>query len=134
MTPTTTIDLGSNTYQIGTLSAMKQFHIMRRLAPMLATVGAGFASLKEAKGTEDFLPFLGPLSEVLAEMSDEQAEYIIKTCMEVVSRKQGDAYQRMITQGQFVFQDLSMTEMIRLTVEVVKANMQGFFSELGAET
>lgn len=135
------ITINGHNYRIGKLDALKQFHITRRLAPALASVGLGIAQLQQAgqqvigEGMEAFMPVLGPVSEVVAKMSDEDTNYILFTCLAVVTREQdGGRFARVVSDRQLMFEDIDMVLMLRLTVEVVRLNLQGFFSGLGAET
>lgn len=86
------IDLNGNRYSIGKLSAKQQFHISRRIAPILPTLIPVFVRL--ASGTrvvsEDpggLADVLQPLADGLAAMKDEDAEYVLDTCLQVVQRK-----------------------------------------------
>jgi len=126
--------LGEHQYHIGKLNAMKQFHITRRLAPALATVGMSVAQLKELKGLDDMASLLGPVSGVLAAMEDKDADYIIFTCLAVVTRVQSDGRPAPITvagENRLMFEDINMPQMLRLVFEVVRENMAGFMQELG---
>jgi hypothetical protein len=135
------ITINGHNYRVGKLDALKQFHITRRLAPALASVGLGIAQLQQAgakvmgEGIEAFLPVLGPVSEIVASMSDEDANYILFTCLGVVTREQdGGRFAKVSADRQLMFEDIDMVLMLRLTVEVVRFNLQGFFSGLAVET
>jgi len=77
-----TIKVGAFDYQIGKLNALQQFHITRRLGPILAAMGVPLLKLKmgSTMDLEDFAPLLGPVSDMMAKMSNEDSEYIIFTC------------------------------------------------------
>ena len=138
------ITVNNNAYAIGKLEALKQFHLMRRLAPVLATVGLDIAKLKKldsglggaGDAETNFLELLAPVVEVVGKMSDEDSNYIIFTCLSVVSRQAPTGgFSPVITpQNQLMFQDLDMLTMLRLAAEVVRENLRGFFSGLGEGT
>jgi hypothetical protein len=134
----TFLDLDADNYRIGKLNALQQFHIVRRLLPALASVGVSLSQLQSGaskdmgSGMEEFLPALGPVSEVLAKMTDEDTNYILFTCLSVVAKRQGSGgYAPTCTGSTLMFQDMSLQVMLRLAVEVVKANTEGFFAGLG---
>jgi len=131
------LEINNQKYRIGKLNALQQFHITRRLMPALAAVGLSYASLKDAAnggGTGSIMEAVEKASEVLAKMSDEDSNYVIFTCLGAVTRLSGSGYAK-ISQGQaLAFEDIDMMAMIRLVVEVVRLNLQGFFAGLGDGT
>ena len=134
MNPNTSeIELGGHTYAIGKMSAMQQFHVMRRIAPLLTSLGGNLASFKDAKGAEEMAAILEPLAQAMAQMKDEEANYVIFACLRVVSRKQSDGrFQILVPEGRqaLMFEDVGMADMLRLTAEVIKWNLMGFFEGL----
>ncbi len=78
-----------------------------------------------------------PVSKIMAQMSDEDSNYIILTCLSVVRREdKGGKMAPVVTEsGLFMFsQDMDMAVMLRLVVEVLKENLGNFLMGLGAET
>lgn len=130
----TKIDINGQTYVIEKLPALAQFHVTRRLAPILATMGISVQSLSAGSkmAIDDFLPVMGPVSEVIAHMSDDEVNYIIFTCLNVVSRQQGDKFARISAPNvqTLMFADIDMGIMLRLTVEVVKDSLGNFMQGL----
>lgn len=128
---TITIELHDKQYEIGTMSALDQFHTLRRLMPAIAAVGLGATQSKQINWAE----MLVPISEALSKMPDAEANYLIFKCLAVVRRREGDAWARVSTpDGQLMYQDIDMVAMVRLVVETIKFNHQGFFALLGAVT
>ena len=87
-------------------------------------------------GMESFMPILAPISEVVGSMSDEDANYIIFSCLSVVKRQSDTGGFSPVVAGnnQLMFQDIDMITMLRLSVEVIRENLRGFFTGLGDET
>lgn len=134
---TTDIEVNGQRYRVGKLDAMKQFHVSRRLGPLLATMGISLSVL--GKGAEEFdlnefLPLLEPITKMMAEMSDEDADYIIFTCLSVVTRLQGGRPAPVSSGRQLMFHDIEMPTLLRLTVEVLKGNLANFLKEPSAVT
>ena len=124
-------------YRIGTLDAFKQFHVARRLAPLMAQMAKAAEGVPQsADGTEDekaarwFASIAGPLAEAFAGMSDETADYIIQTCLMAVSRDAGKGTWAPVLSRQkaLMYQDIDMGTMVQLTMAVVQENLAGFFS------
>ena len=91
---------------------------------------------RRGKLTEaDLLAIMEPVMGVVAKMSNEDVEFVIMTSLQVVQRKQGDLWARIMNGKSFQFQDITMPQMIQLTVAVVKENLSDFFAVLpGAQT
>ena len=136
MIPTTptTIELAGSVYSIGRMDALTQFHVARRLAPVVATLGKSIAELTTAEGQQSqeawITEVFGPVMDIVAKMGDDESNYIIHTCLNVVSRKQeGGKFAPVQRNKQMMFNDIEMPVMFRLVVEVIKENLGGFFVE-----
>jgi hypothetical protein len=127
-----------NTYQFGKLSAMEQFHVMRRLASVSSGLGEGVMRLKNSGGAVELLKdgskamgVVAPLLEAIGRMSNEDSEYVINTCLKVVRRQQGPAWSQVqASPGVLMFPDIGMTAMVALVWRTLEFNLGGFFSEL----
>jgi len=132
--------IGGKKYQIGRLNAMQQFHVSRRIAPLLATMGISFATILQHRtiDVEQLIPVLGPVSHVLSTMSDEQTDYIFATCLSVVKRAEkgpgGKDMWAPVSAGALVqYDDINMAQMIAIVVAVLQVNLEDFFKELLAQ-
>lgn len=129
------ITINKEVYGIGNLDALRQFHVSRRIAPILASMGVSLSSLRQGATikAEDIAFSLGPVSEVLAAMSDEHTEYILATCLSVVTRRQGTdmkpTWAPVARGAQPMFMDIDMSIMLRLVVAVLQENLMGFLKE-----
>lgn len=131
-----TVEIKGATYQIGRMPPITQFHISRRLGPMLAVLGISLSQLENGakKTVLDFAPMLGPVMDIMSKMSNEDSEFIIFTCLAVVKRDQGEGRFAPITKGTaMMFDDIDMPAMLRLVVEVLRTNLGGFLQGLGDE-
>jgi hypothetical protein len=124
-----TIELKGTTYVIGKLDAMKQFHVTRRLAPLLAAAGESASQVKDLEVDGIFMRMAMAVTTGLASMKDEDAEFIIGTCCDAVQRQVGDKRIAIRAGGRF-FDDIDMMTMMRLTSEVVQENCGDFFAQL----
>ena len=123
-------------YRIGKMSAMQQFHVMRRISPLLAKI---VKASQDGHGEETFAQTLEriaePLTVALAEMSDKDAEYVIKNCLRVVDRAQSPLIWAPVCVGEAImFADLDAAALLNLTMLVVQENMSGFFGTALANT
>ena len=125
---TDTIEVGGNSYRIGRLDARKQFHVARRLAPILPALGG-------MKTGKDMMMSIAPVAEALSKMSEEDTDYVLDTCLAVCQRIQGNGQGAplMARGGGLMFQDIDMPQMIQLTIQVLRENLAGFFPAAAAE-
>jgi hypothetical protein len=133
---TSEIVVDQKTYRIGTMSALAQFHVSRRLAPMLAAVGISLQSLsaglkKQTKDASlDFSASLVSAARIMAQMTDEEVNYILFTCLGVVHRKEGEKWALVVHDQRLMYEDINMPGMLRLTIEVLRENLANFMPGL----
>ena len=123
------LELDGHTYRVGKLDARAQFHIVRRLAPVLGELAP---ALQGGKGGLDALP---PIATAVAKLSDADADYCIFGLLKVVSRKQpnGLGWGPVSTDNLLMYDDIGMPQMLKLAWEVLSFNMSGFFAALPSD-
>lgn len=143
------IDINGNTYRIGDLNAMRQFHLARRLAPIQLALGLNLSKVKIPVAAQDetqegavaelmdgeeimavFAGMMEPIIQELAKMPQADVDYLMNECLSVVQRKQGDRFAPIMTaSNQMLFADIKMQQLIRLCIEVVRENLGDFFGQ-----
>lgn len=123
------LELDGHTYRVSKLDARAQFHIVRRLAPVLGELAP---ALQGGKGGLDALP---PIATAVAKLSDADADYCIFGLLKVVSRKQpnGLGWGPVSTENLLMYDDIGMTQMLKLAWEALTFNMSGFFAALPSD-
>ncbi len=122
------IEISGNSYSIGKMSAMQQFHIARRLAPAIWALSS-VAGKDRPEDDSTAINALQPVAEMLSKMSDEDSEYIVKSCLAVVQRKQQNGWAKVqSSNGGLMFDDINMQTMLQITFAVVKDNLGNFFN------
>ena len=134
--------VGEHTYcSVRKLDVFKQSHVLRRLAPLIAgfmrSAPEMVAPVQEGDDPEQraqammaaVLNNLDPLAEALTSMKDEDLDYVLKTCLAVLSRKMGKG--RGLTpvvdsNGSMMFEDITLPQLYQLTWEVLQENLSGF--------
>lgn len=140
-------ELGADTFRIGKLNAFQQFHLSRKVAPIIPTLIPLFLKLKQAPaavaGTDGvaansqtplsgdlgaLAEMLQPFADGIAGMPDETAEFILSTCLGVVQRKQGVSWFPVWNASQNVcmFDDLDLGVMLKLAVRVITESLGPF--------
>ena len=123
-------------YRTAKLSVFDQLKVSRKLLPVLAGMLADFQGIKAAaeggdvyKAMETALP---KIADSLSGMSDEDTNAIIFPCLSVVSRKNGNAWAPVMTQGALMFDDIELMSMLQMVGRVVGDSLGNFLPALPA--
>lgn len=131
----TDVTVGGQTYRVGRLDAMKQFHVARKLAPVITTLGGMSDVVRSLKGGEAAggieLASLRPVMDALASMPEADCEFILGTCLAAVQRKSdgGTGWTPIWNAGakRLQFEDIGLTGMLEITAAVLRSNLGNFF-------
>src|SRR5665647_2595105 len=90
------IEVAGIQYRIDSMTPREQFHVMRRLTPIVGSMGDSiFALLDEEKDKAEVMKVMassvGPLADALAFLPDELVDYVLDTCLSYVRRMDTDA-------------------------------------------
>lgn len=128
------LEFDGKKYRTGKLDAFKQYHLMRKLLPLFSGLGESFARQAPVMNGNGEVPqtnfwaSLAPISQAISEMSMEDSEWILKTCMTAVSIHNGRSWAPLTTpSGQLMFEDTEMLTMVQLSLAVVQDNLGSFF-------
>jgi len=128
------IELEGQKYRVGKLAPLAAFHVMRRVMPLMHSLGLGLGQVQEMAGAQlteaDFVRGFQPVMEALAKMPDADVNYVISACLGVVYRLDGERWAPVQNGGSLMYQDITMPTMVKLTMAVCKENLGGFFGDL----
>ena len=142
----TELEIGGNAYRINSMSAMTQFHVMRKLGPVLPGIvpvlAQAAAALPQADGQEDgsnamttvdgvaaIAMAARPLLDGLAAMADADAEYVINHCLSAVMRRDsgGKSWNAVSRDGVTMFDDIDLMTSMQIVWAVLRENYTSFF-------
>lgn len=149
----TEFEINGVQYRSGKLDTFKQLHVSRKIAPLVPKVLPAFAAIAQAKRSEgavlgdalDEARKLGvqdidliakaiePVTNVLAEMSDADVEYLFATCLVVVQRKQGKDWAPIWRNDALMFDDIELPQMTQIAMKVIWDNLGPFIQGLLAK-
>lgn len=114
-----TID--GETYRTGQLNAKEQFHVARRLAPIVASF-----SNQGSSG------FIGALAMAVSKLPDDDIDYVMRVTMKTVTRKVADRWANVwnLAADQPQFSDMNASTLLQLVIAVVQDNLGSFTSGL----
>lgn len=134
-----------NSYKLGRMDAMTQFHCTRRLAAVLASMGESFKELQDRGGAKallheavtdgdvkpDVYRLMKPVLAAIGAMSDDDAEFVVNSCLKVVERGVGGdrGWAKVMQADVLMYQDIQMPAMLALTFHVLRTNLASFFFE-----
>ena len=118
------VELNGVEYRLEKIDARRQFHVMRRLSPMLAELSEAVSG---GKGSDEIL---SPLANALSKMTDADADYCLMTLLTGARRKQGATWSKVVVDDQLMFADISMADMLQLAFKAFQLNFDSFFQSL----
>lgn len=125
------VEIDGRRYRTGKLDAFKQFHLTRKLLPLFGGLGEAYAQMPAQVGdTRDVRAFwkaLEPIAQAISEMSTEDSEWCVKTCLAAVTMFNGHNWVPIMSGTQLMFEDIEMTAMLQLSLAVMQDNLGRFF-------
>jgi hypothetical protein len=110
-------------YTSGKLNAKQQFHIVRRLAPVLS----GLVGIKDAEDA------IGSITNAISSLSDTDADFVLFGLLSCVERQDASGGWAKITAGELLmYQDIDLMAMMQIAVESFKVNFGNFFNGFGS--
>jgi hypothetical protein len=117
------VELSGCEYRVGNLPVIDQFHLARKLTPIMA----GIAGKDEGD-------VLAVLSGIMGEMSVEDSNFILFGLLKCVSKKlEGGIGWAPIAKGQtLMYNDIILPDLIKLAFEALQENLGSFLPGLHA--
>lgn len=129
---------GGREFKLNKLDAMKQFHIVRRIGPILSEL---FPAMKEAaqlnadskgQGAETNLEQIAklatPVMMGLSKLSDEDSEIVLYGLLGAVEVKQAAGNWARVASGSLLMmQDLQLPDLLQLAGRSLMFNLGSFF-------
>ena len=130
------VTVGDFHYLIGQMPAKKQWHVLRRLLPLLTTSSSaleqGVKAIRDnSKTIEDLFNAIVPVGKALRELSDEDSDYVMDHCLACCRRKTaGERWVPIVQGSDILFEDISLAQRMELVYHVLMENYSSFFTEL----
>lgn len=134
------LEVGGQGYRVTALNARTQFHVLRRLAPLLTKAQPLFAAVQAIRGqgaqdvtadamlSDDVLGAFAPMAELIASLPDQELDYVMDKCLAACHRKVGEVFRPVANmQGQLMFQDINLPTQLRLVGEVIMLSLGNFW-------
>lgn len=134
-------EISGQKFKLNKINAFKQFHIVRRIAPILSELLPAMASISKFMGSETGLSesekfeqiaaFASPILDGLAKLSDEDSNKVLLGLLEAVEMQQSTGNWARLSNGtQLMFENLELPVMLQCAGRAFAYNMAGFFNAL----
>lgn len=122
--------IGGHTYKVGQMNVFAQFHVGRRLAPVLTSSVELADTLRSGKSEIlQTIQAIEPLVEAISKLSDDECDYVIFKCLEACQRQQNGGWAPLFNSSakRLMFEDITLPDMLSITARVIQENLAGFF-------
>lgn len=123
-----TVTVKEREYHIGKVNAMRQLHLVRRMAPITGKL----KELVDIYDANNPSTLLEPLGKAMALLPDADVDYIMHTCLEAVTIKQAGGGFAPVFKGGVMMFDIDLATMLALAAHVIRGNLGSFFSDLSS--
>lgn len=134
-------DLGGRKFKLNKINAMVQFHIVRRIGPLITELISvmGQISKKNVEGmTEEekvmeFGKLATPIMMGLSKLSDQDSEYVLYRLLAAVEvhQPQFNVWSHVArAESGIMFQDIELPVIMQVAARSLMFNLKGFFSLL----
>jgi hypothetical protein len=125
-------------FKVGKINAMKQYHIVRRIAPILGEMLPAMKdiakkkidNLTEEEQLDQAAKIAGPVMTGLSKLNDKDSEFVLFSLLAAVEINQGTNWARLVVNDQLMFQDLELPILLQAAGRSFMYNMTGFFGVL----
>jgi hypothetical protein len=129
-------EAGGKKFKLNKIDVFKQYHIARRLGPIMGDIFAIAPKLKdikedtEEKKLEAAAQIAKPLLDGFAKLSDADADLVLLgLCSAVeVHQPQSNSWARVARDGVFMFQDLDLPTLLQVAGRSFLFNIGSFFN------
>lgn len=132
-------ELGGKKFKLSKIDVFKQFHIVRRVAPLLgellpAVQGmkvTNFEALSEDQKLDSLAKIASPVMMGLAKLSDADSEFVLFGLLNAVEVQQSSGGWAKVASGSLLMiQDFELPALINIAGRAFMYNLSGFFAAL----
>lgn len=133
-------EIGGKKFKLRKIDAIKQFHIARRIAPLLSEIlpvmgqiskVSKDAELSEEQRFDQFAKIAEPVFNGFSKLSDDDADRLLYSLLYAAEIQQEQGNWAKISNGsQLMFQDLDLPVLLQVAGRAFAYNLSGFFSAL----
>lgn len=126
--------IGSRNFKLNKIPAIKQYHIVRKVAPILSDMLpmlSKFSKMSSDELKEDQIEALAPVLNGFAKLSDVESEKLLIGLLSSVEMQQESGnWAKLANENGMMFDDLELPVMLQAAGRAFMFNMAGFFAAL----
>ncbi len=134
-------EIGSRKFKLNKIDAIKQFHIARRITPVLSELIPAMGSIAKAAKSkkkvsteaefDEIAKVLAPIMTGISKLSDEDSDKVLYGLLSSVEMQQQTGnWARVSTDTSLMINDLELNVLLNLAGRAFMFNMGGFISAL----
>jgi hypothetical protein len=132
-------ELGGRKFKIGKLNVFKQFHVVRRIAPVLADMLPVMGDLQKATKNnqksedekfQEVASILAPILKGFSKLSDQDSEFVLYGLLSAVEVQLGNSWTKIATDNLLMVQDFDLPALLQIAGRSFMANLSNFFAVL----
>lgn len=137
-------EIGGRKFKLGKMNTFKQFHIVRRISPILADllpeitnlqkISKDDASKSETEKFENTAKVLAPLLTGFSRLSDKDSEFVLYGLLACVEVNLNGAWSKVATESMLMVQDMELPTLLQIAGRAFMFNLSGFFAVLPTVT
>lgn len=137
-------ELGGRKFKIGKLNAFKQFHVVRRIAPILSDLLPAIGEIQkvqkeessksESEKFDELAKIVSPILMGLSKLSDKDSEFVLFSLLSCAEVQLGATWTRVSTESMLMVQDMELPALLQIAGRSFVANLSNFFAVLPAVT
>lgn len=135
--------IGERNFKLNKINALKQFHIARRIAPILADILPAMSDiqrvtklegLSESQKLDEFAKIAAPFMNGISKLSDADADKVLYGLLSSVEMQQSIGWAKVSTETMLMIQDLELPQLLQIAGRAFAYNLSGFFTALPRQT
>lgn len=133
-------EIGGRKFKLNKIDAFKQFHIVRRVGPILADMfpamigqskNKDFDGMSEDQKLDILANFITPIMQGFSKLSDDDANLVLTGLLESVEVQQSTGnWARIASNKMIMIQDFELPAMLQIAGRAFMFNLSGFFNVL----
>ena len=132
--------IGNLEFKLSKMDAFKQFHVVRRMGPILSDLlpnlkdmaASSKKELNEEEKLDQIAKFVSPIMNGLSKLSDEDANKVLLGLLSCVEMKQVQTgnWARVASDNNLMFSNLELPILLQAAGKAFMFNLSGFFAAL----
>ncbi len=133
-------EIGGRKFKLSKIDAFKQFHIVRRIGPLLSELLPAMKEMpnlknidqaSEAEKLDQMAKFVAPIMNGLSKLSDSDADLVLFGLLSSVEVQQpAGNWAKVATNSMLMIQDMELPVLLQIAGRAFMFNLSGFFGGL----